>query len=216
MKKNCRRSRSLVRRSASRSRSIGKKVVLSEIPTEKTEGLQSLNQLFDFLKDHDNKNFENLPFSKGEETDELLFDLIKNNTEWKRGDTIKWIERVAQETMKSIWKDLENREYSLNVTDIIESLAFKPSIGLFRDIVSTKDAYLRGEIKPKQSKMPKNYTVCSVFTFVRKSLVTMNQMNYCHGHRGLALVNGLRHNCRTCRVFNLLAFKETGKDQNQV
>ena len=40
----------------------------------------------------------------------------------------------------------------------------------------------------------------------------LNGLGYCDWHRGLSLVNGLRHDCRACHLFNLLVLKPTGGD----
>lgn len=53
---------------------------------------------------------------------------------------------------------------------------------------------------------------CSIIDCFERPAVSMNSMPYCYGHRGLALLHALRHDCRSCHLFSLLALKHTGGD----
>ena len=44
----------------------------------------------------------------------------------------------------------------------------------------------------------------------------MNSFHYCDEHTGLALINGVRHVCDACHLWNLLALKRTGGDPSHV
>ena len=48
---------------------------------------------------------------------------------------------------------------------------------------------------------------CCILTCPQRGQHSMNSRPYCNGHFGLALFNGLRHDCKACHVWSLLALK---------
>lgn len=75
----------------------------------------------------------------------------------------------------------------------------------------------------QKSKAPHNlgqavgvHTCCSLFFCTLPAFQTINRLQYCRIHYGVALINARRHDCRACFAFNLLVLRNTPMDEGHI
>ena len=91
----------------------------------------------------------------------------------------------------------------------------KPLLNISRLLFLLRDAQTRNtdliaainSVKTNVIKGIANKEVCCILTCTQGRHHGMNSRPYCQDHFGLALFNGLRHDCRACHVWSLLALK---------
>lgn len=162
--------------------------------------------------------FQELLGSNGIDTDDCIFRIFQFNG-YNKKDTLQWVEEITERMTEYNWNTLVMflrtiPDYSNVQTyeDILDALSEQPSLSFLYSIVDSKLFYINQYVLPHVEDQDR--TCCSILICTQPVVFSLNSMHYCKYHQGLALIYGLRHKCRTCRIFSLLAIKETGQDWN--
>ena len=89
----------------------------------------------------------------------------------------------------------------LSVSGVLQQLRHELSAGLIQLIDRFKGAVITETMKDRTS------PPCSFLPCVSDGKKVMNSLWYCERHWGLALFNGMRHDCDACHVWSVLGLK---------
>ena len=156
-----------------------------------------------------------LATARSYEGDEALLRLVRTALGYDATETLRWFEERAEYGPVLLWQALDvgvrGEDYYVPADHWREHLANDPSMDTLRRLEAFKRAYTQDFLRGRR-RIADGTPMCALFACQRPASETFNRLPWCDRHRGLALIHMLRHRCRSCRIFGLMALREAMPD----
>lgn len=132
---------------------------------------------------------------------------------YTKAKVLHWLENAALQCAHELWDSVYRDAMNASFRQFHFQCAQNLSMNLQRKIFAVKQNYLSHQNVAAYQWLNGEWVVtCEVLHCFTPASFCMNSVMFCFTHSGLALLNGMRHECLSCRVFNLLGFKFSASD----
>ena len=131
-----------------------------------------------------------------------------------KAQALHWLENAALQCAQELWDIVYREVMNTSFHHFHCQCAQELSMDLQRELYEIKQNYLYNHNYSAYQWLNGEWAVtCEILDCNNPASFTMNSVMFCSIHRGLALLNGMRHGCLNCRVYNLLGLKFSGGDE---
>lgn len=181
------------------------------------DSLIELRRALDTLRSEHPHLYDRLIHSKSMQTDALVIKSLSviYRPRYEIPEIRLWIEDTALQCARNLWDLHYETRVGLDFHAFVRRCSAAVSKNQQRWIYDVKQQIVKaGRYQPFKKFDDRYWRLCDILDCRQLGTLRMNSLHFCDEHHGAALINGLRHECKNCLLFNLIAFKETVSDSS--
>lgn len=205
------------RRALSESRSRSKSVVRAKSDNENcATATWVLRKALHAYETGQPTRYQEMVTSRSVDTDQLVQRCLWSYFEgsYTKAEVLHWLENAALQCAHELWDTVYRDVMNASFRHFHQRCAQNLSMAIQSEVFEVKQNYLYNRnISAYRWLHGEWLMTCEVLDCNIPASFCMNSVMFCSIHSGLALLNGMRHECLNCRIFNLLGFKFSASDE---